>query len=145
MEKQREINYGSGAKVHNVGAKADRDRAVVLHSYLAMCDEFRVPRRMRLTPREIACMTNTQLYQASKDLYNNVSIKQAQRLAIRLGVATQKPIEERLPLPRWIRRWLRRQFAARRAAATLNKPIEPPPAPPSRSDLVLMRPEVSHG
>lgn len=147
MEKKREMNYGSGARVHNVGSKADRDRAVVLHSYLAMCKEFRVPRRMRLTPREIASMTNTQLYQASKDLYNNVDIKKAQCLAVKLGVAKPQRIENRLPMPKWLRQLVSRMLAPQRAKKLLESvpKLEPALKPPSRSDLVLVKPEVVNG
>lgn len=147
MEKKREMNYGHGARVHNVGEKADRDRAIVLHSYLAMCEEFRVPRRMRLTPREIASMTNTQLYQASKDLYNNVDIKKARRLAVKLGVAKPPRIENRLPMPKWLRQLVRRMLAPRRAKKLLEgvPKLESAPKSPSRSDLVLVKPEVVNG
>lgn len=146
-EKKREMNYGSGARVHNVGAKADRDRAIVLHSYLAMCEEFRVPRQMRLTPREIASMTNTQLYQASKDLYNNASVRQAQRLAVKLGVAKPQRIENRLPMPKWLRQLVRCMLAPQRAKKLLEGvlKLEPAPQPPARSDLVLVKPEVVNG
>jgi len=82
----------SGAKrVHDKGAKGERDRAVILHSYYAMCREFRVPRDERLTAREVASMTTSQLYQASKDLYNNSSLRDAQRLARKLGVDKTAP------------------------------------------------------
>lgn len=86
--KERQIHASvHGSRIHDKGAKADRDRSVILHSYLAMCDEFRVPKNRRLSTREIATMTNNQLYQASKDLYNGATVKQAQRLAVRLGLA----------------------------------------------------------
>lgn len=144
--KERQVHSSAhGSRIHDKGAKADRDRSVVLRSYLAMCDEFRVPRRMRLTPREIASMTNTQLYQASKDLYNNASVKQAQRLAVRLGVTEKPPAEETFVMPTWLRRWLRKITAARRASKLLQRPIgtmPPAPQPPARSDLVLVKPEA---
>lgn len=132
-EKKREMNYGSGARVHNVGSKADRDRA--------MCEEFRVPRHMRLTVREIATMTNSQLYQASKDLYNNVDIKKARRLAVKLGVAEPQRIENRLPMPKWLRKAIRQLLAPKRA----KKLLEGVPKTPTRSDLVLVKPEVVNG
>ena len=74
-------DFPGGSHVHNVGAKADRDRAVILRSYQTMCEEFRVRKSRRLSPREIAAMTNAQLFQASKDLYNGATVKQASRLA----------------------------------------------------------------
>lgn len=146
--KERQVHASAhGSRIHDKGAKADRDRAVVLRSYLTMCDEFRVPRRMRLTAREIAGMSNTQLYQASKDLYNNASVKQAQRLAVRLGVTEKPPAEETFVMPTWLRRWLRKITATRRASKLLQRPIgtvSPAPQPPTRSDLVLVKPEAAN-
>jgi len=84
-------DFPGGSHVHNVGAKADRDRAVILRSYQTMCEEFRVKKSRRLSPREIAAMTNAQLFQASKDLYNGATVKQARRLAVRMGVADKEP------------------------------------------------------
>lgn len=84
-------DFPGGSHVHNVGAKADRDRAVILRSYQTMCEEFRVRKSRRLSPREIAAMTNAQLFQASKDLYNGATVKQAKRLARRLGVSKDAP------------------------------------------------------
>lgn len=84
-------DFPGGSHVHNVGAKADRDRAVILRSYHAMCEEFRIRKSRRLSPREIAAMTNAQLFQASKDLYNGATVKQAKRLARKLGVSRGTP------------------------------------------------------
>lgn len=72
--------------LHEKGRKAERDRAVLLASYEAMCREFRVPRAKRLTTDQIARMTTVQLYRASKDLYNGTSIKKAARLAVKMGL-----------------------------------------------------------
>jgi hypothetical protein len=94
--------------LHNVGAKADRDRAVVLHSYEELCRVARIPRAKRLTPFQVAVMTNTQLYQVSKDIYNGLPIKKAQRLAVRLGLV-EKP--EHVPALKRLRWWLRAQLA----------------------------------
>lgn len=147
--KERQVHASAhGSRIHDKGAKADRDRAVVLHSYLVMCDEFRVPRRMRLTAREIAGMSNTQLYQASKDLYNNASVKQAQRLAVRLGVA--QPPESWPRLRKVMGRVCRfvRLTKIRLGLVPMVKPpaqsgyTAPAPQPPTRSDLVLVKPEA---
>jgi len=98
-------------RLHDKGQKADRDRAVVLHSYKVMCREFRVPRRQRLTTVQILSMSNNQLYQASKDLYNGATVKQARRLARKLGL--NGPVTP--PIVRWFRKvaqaW-RRTFVA---------------------------------
>lgn len=82
---------GAGPWVHNKGRKAERDRAVLLASYREMCKAFRVPKSRRLAEKDIARMTNAQLYQASKDLYNGATVKQARRLAVRMGVAEKEP------------------------------------------------------
>ena len=82
---------GAGPWVHNTGRKAERDRAVILASYREMCKAFRVPKSRRLSEKDIARMPNAQLYQASKDLYNGATIKQARRLAVRMGVAEKAP------------------------------------------------------
>lgn len=95
-------------KMHDAGSKADRDRAVVLNSYQEMCRFFRVPRGRRLTVREIAGMTNTQLFQAAKDLYNSQPVKKALRLSRKMGLSS--PPESRLS---------RLKFSARRMTARL--------------------------
>lgn len=77
---------GSGPWVHNKGVKAEKDRVVLLHSYREMCRVFRLPKARRLSERDLAIMTNTQIYQASKDLYNSATVRQARRLAVRLGI-----------------------------------------------------------
>ena len=82
---------GAGPWVHNTGRKAERDRAVLLASYREMCKAFRVPKSRRIHDRDIARMTNAQIYQASKDLYNGATVKQARRLAVRMGVADKEP------------------------------------------------------
>lgn len=144
--KERQVHSSAhGSRIHDKGAKADRDRAVVLRSYLAMCDEFRVPRRMRLTAREVAGMSNSQLYQASKDLYNNASIKQAQRLAVRLGVASAPESWPRLRKAMGRVRRFVRLAKIRLGLVPLVKPVDYPssaPPPPARSDLVLVKPEA---
>jgi len=76
-------------RLHDKGQKADRDRAVVLHSYQEMCKFFHVPHSARLTPVQLTKMTNTQIYQAGKDLYNGATVAQAHKLAVKLGVYKQ--------------------------------------------------------
>ena len=77
-------------QLHNKGAKADRDRAILIASYDAMCKEFNVKVSKRLTPADIAGMTNTQLYQAAKDLYNSQPVKKAVKLSNKLN-GVKKP------------------------------------------------------
>lgn len=91
-----EVQVSGSKKVHDKGAKGERDRAVILHSYQAMCEEFKVPKDRRLSPRDIATMTTSQLYQASKDLYNGTSIKNAARLARKLGVSKAPTLWEKI-------------------------------------------------
>lgn len=86
-------------RIHEKGAKADRDRSVVLHSYREMCRYFHVPRSQRLTPAQVAAMPTAQLYQVSKDLYNGATIAQAQKLARKLHL----PGAPESPLKRLIR------------------------------------------
>lgn len=146
--KERQVHASAhGSRIHDRGAKADRDRAVVLRSYLAMCDEFRVPRRMRLTAREIAGMSNSQLYQASKDLYNNASVSQARRLAVRLGMAQPPESWPRLRKALGRVRRVVRLAKIRLGLVPLVKPVDypsPAPQPPARSDLVLAKPEAAN-
>lgn len=107
-------------RIHEKGAKADRDRAVILHSYETMCREFRVPRSKRLSTEAIARMTTNQLMQASRDLYNGQPVKKAKRLAQKLGFE-QQPIRDPAFLRFWytFRSWLliiRAKFHARQIA-----------------------------
>lgn len=88
--------------LHNKGFKGERDRAVLLTSYKAMCKEFRVPKAKQLTPFELTCMTNAQLYTAAKDLYNNTTVKNAKKLAVKMGLA-DKPITWLDILVEWLK------------------------------------------
>lgn len=72
--------------IHDKGRKAERDRAILINSYETMADEFRLPASKRLTRVDIARMSNTALYQASKDVYSQASVKQAKKLAIKMGL-----------------------------------------------------------
>jgi hypothetical protein len=73
--------------VHNKGAKAARDRAVLINSYKVMCKDFRVPRHNRLDAAALARLSNDMLYRVNKDLYASATPKQAQRLAVKMGLA----------------------------------------------------------
>lgn len=72
--------------IHNAGPKADRDRALLLKSYNKMVRVFRTPRKDRLTPMELAGISNTKLFQVSKDLYNAAPVRKAKRIARILGL-----------------------------------------------------------
>ena len=78
-------------QIHDKGAKADRDRAILLASYNAMCKEFKVKMTNRLTITDIAKMTNKQLFQASKDLYNGQPLEKALKLSNKLNKKQQEP------------------------------------------------------
>ena len=79
--------------LHEKGVKAERDRAILINSYEAMCDEFRLPASKRLSRADMAKMSNQALYRASKDVYSQASVKQANRLAVKMGL---KPKPETL-------------------------------------------------
>ena len=72
--------------LHEKGRKSERDRAVLINSYEVMCDEFRVPMLKRLRRVDMARMSNAALYRASKDVYSQATVKQAHRLAVRMGL-----------------------------------------------------------
>ena len=76
--------------LHEKGKKAERDRAVLINSYEAMCYEFRVPSIKRLRRVDMARMSNAALYRASKDVYSQATVKQAHRLAVKMGIAPKK-------------------------------------------------------
>jgi len=77
-------------EIHNKGAKADRDRTLLIVSYNRMVQKFHTPRSKRLSTAEISRMTNTQIYQASKDLWNGATPRQQKRLAGELGLDVPK-------------------------------------------------------
>ena len=72
--------------LHEKGAKAERDRAILINSYEAMCDEFRLPAAKRLSRADMARMSNAAIYRASKDVYSQASVKQANKLAVKMGL-----------------------------------------------------------
>jgi hypothetical protein len=71
--------------LHESGIKAQRDRSMLIASYRDMVKEFRIPRKDRITADKMSKLTNKQLYQACKDLYNGVTIKQARKYGIKRG------------------------------------------------------------
>lgn len=73
--------------VHNKGHKSARYRAVLIHSYRVMCADFHVPRRDRLDTAALARLSNEMLYKITKDMYSQATVKQAKRLAIKMGLA----------------------------------------------------------
>ena len=72
--------------LHETGPRAQRDRATVIASYRDMVRFFRVPRGDRLTTVQMSKMTSKQIYQAGRDLYNGVSVKQARKYGIKRGL-----------------------------------------------------------
>ena len=73
-------------KVHNKGFKADRDRAVLINSYHVMCKDFNVPRDKRLDAARLASLSNEMLFKINKDLYSQATVKQARKLAVKMGL-----------------------------------------------------------
>ena len=72
--------------VHNKGFKADRDRAVLINSYHVMCKDFNVPRDKRLDAARLANLSNEMLFKINKDLYSQATVKQARKLAVKMGL-----------------------------------------------------------
>jgi hypothetical protein len=90
-------------KVHNKGYKADRERAVLINSYHVMCKDFNVPRRDRLDAAALARLSNDMLFKVNKDLYSQSTVKQARKLAIKMGLA-EKPETWLNKLVNWFKR-----------------------------------------
>jgi hypothetical protein len=61
--------------IHNYGAKANRDRAMLVSSYHEMVRMFRTPKDQRLTPSDMARLSNTELFKAANALYTVASPK----------------------------------------------------------------------
>ncbi len=68
------------------GAKAARDRAVLINSYHVMCKDFRIPKERRLDDAGIARLSNEMLYKLNKDIYSQTTVKQAKRQAVKMGL-----------------------------------------------------------
>ena len=73
--------------VHRKGAKADRDRAVLINSYKVMCHDFRIPKKDRMDHAALARLSNEMLFKINKDIYSQATVKQARKLAIKMGLA----------------------------------------------------------
>lgn len=72
--------------IHNYGAKADRDRAMLLSSYDEMCRVFKTPKDERMTPFEISKLNNTELSRAANALYIRAPDRKKRIMAERLGM-----------------------------------------------------------
>ncbi|HSW63603.1 MAG TPA: hypothetical protein VLH56_09885, partial [Dissulfurispiraceae bacterium] len=81
--------------VHNNGFKAARDRAVLINSYHVMVKDFRVPKARRLDDARLASMSNEMLFKVNKDLYSQATVKQARKLAIKMGLL-ESPLQRRV-------------------------------------------------
>lgn len=77
-------------KVHDKGIKGDRDRAVLIRSYKAMCKDFKIPAKRCLNDVDLARLSNKMIYRISADLYSQATVKQANKLAIKMGLV-KKP------------------------------------------------------
>jgi hypothetical protein len=66
--------------------KAKRDRAVLIHSYHVMCKDFRIPKDRRLDDADLARLSNEMLFKLNSDLYSQATVKQAKRLAVKMGL-----------------------------------------------------------
>jgi len=74
-------------KLHtNNGFKAACDRAVLINSYHVMCKDFLVPKGRRLDDASIAHLSNEMLFKINKDIYSQATVKQAKRLAVKMGL-----------------------------------------------------------
>lgn len=67
------------------GAKAARDRVVLINSYHVMCKDFRIPKDRRLDDA-LARLSNEMLYKLNRDIYSQATVKQAKRLAVKMGL-----------------------------------------------------------
>ena len=52
-----------------------------------MCVDFKVPRERRLDDARLASMSNEMLMKLNRDIYSQATVKQAKRLAIKMGLA----------------------------------------------------------
>jgi hypothetical protein len=52
-----------------------------------MCVDFHVPQRDRLDTAALARLSNEMIYKITKDMYSQATVKQARRLAIKMGIA----------------------------------------------------------
>ncbi len=92
--------------VHRKGARADRDRAVLINSYHVMCHDFRIPKKDRMDHAALARLSNEMLFKINKDIYSQATVKQARKLAIKMGLA-ESPVQRRM---RYISSWFKYLF-----------------------------------
>jgi len=72
--------------IHSRGLKAARDRAVLINSYHVMVKDFRVPKDRRSDDAALARLSNEMLLKLNRDVYSQATVKQAKRLAIKMGL-----------------------------------------------------------
>ncbi len=84
--------------VHNKGFKSNRDRAVLINAYKVMAKDFNIPKRDRLDAAAIARLSNEMLYKITKDMYSQTTVKQAKKLAIKMGIVERDSWIDRIVL-----------------------------------------------
>jgi hypothetical protein len=72
--------------VHKKGYKAKRDRAILINSYHVMCKDFNIPKQRRLDDAALARLSNEMLYKVNEDMYSQATVKQAKKLAVKMGL-----------------------------------------------------------
>lgn len=70
-------------RLHDKGAKAERDKILLRLTYKALVKEFKVEKP--LTDEELDALSNSQLYKITKELYEKQDAKKANRLADKLN------------------------------------------------------------
>jgi len=94
-------------KLHTTnGMKAARDRAVLINSYHVMCKDFRIPKDRRSRDADLARLSNEILFKLNSDLYSQATVKQAERLAIKMGLLESRSGR----IIRLVRSWLKYTF-----------------------------------
>ncbi len=93
-------------KLHTTGMKAKRDRAILINSYHVMCHDFRVPKARRLDDAALARLSNEMLFKVNEDLYSQATVKQAKRLAVKMGLL-ESPVHK---IIRRVGDWLKYKF-----------------------------------
>jgi hypothetical protein len=66
--------------------KSKRDRAVLINSYHVMCKDFRISKDRRVDDAALARLSNEMLFKVNEDLYSQATVKQAKRLAVKMGL-----------------------------------------------------------
>jgi hypothetical protein len=118
------VRQGGGQTViHEVGWKGERDRAQAIQSYERMSKFFH---EREVRPRDMAEMTNLEVYRLAEDLFNRQSRKAKDAYAEEIGA-----IPRREPLAfKWFLHDLRRYKGAtsgmKRLLMTLQSPFRYP-------------------